>query len=249
MNYAAVVEYRGTHFHGWEAQTGEVRTVQAEVERALSQVAHAPVSTVCAGRTDAGVHARGQVVSFHSTAQRQPKNWLLGANSVLADDVSVRKVVTVHDDFHARFSATARVYQYRILNRLARSALLHDRVWWVYRPLDVDAMVRASRCLLGEQDFSAFRSSICQSRTPMRFLSQLDIRRDGEEVVFDVTGNAFLHHMVRNIVGTLVEVGRAKQVESWVQEVLAAKDRKLAGMTAPASGLTLMAVQYPELML
>ncbi len=242
--YAAGVEYQGTDFAGWQSLQG-LRTVQATVEAALSKVADHPVHVTAAGRTDAGVHALQQVIHFDTDATRSDYAWLLGPNTNLPRDVNLRWVQPVSLDFHARYKAVARSYRYVIHNHRARSALLLNRAAWWPQALDAEAMHAAARCLLGEHDFSAFRDSQCQSPTAMRRLDAVDVQRRGDFVVLDVRGNAFLHHMVRNITGTLAEVGMGRQPVSWVAEVLAGRDRKKAGMTAPAGGLYFVGPQYP----
>jgi len=220
--------------------------VQQRVEEALSLVANETVDVTCAGRTDAGVHASGQVVHFDSVSDRSNRGWLLGANSNLPDDISVTWARRVDDSFHARFSATARSYRYRILNRLERSALYRDRAWWVYEPLDANAMHEAAQHLLGIHDFSAFRAAGCQASSPEREIKSIAVKRDADWLTLSVTANAFLQHMVRNIVGTLAAVGLAEQRAAWVREVLQSADRKAGGIAAPAHGLTLVAVAYPQ---
>ena len=244
MRLALGIEYDGGAYNGWQRQRVG-RGVQEVLEHSAGQVADHDVDIVCAGRTDAGVHASGQVAHFDTESIRSERGWLLGINSALPDDISVRWVKPVSDDFHARFSATGRRYRYRILNTLVRSALERDRCWWVYQPLDAEAMHRAGQHLLGEHDFSAFRAAGCQAKTPNRELTSLTVERDGDWLVLKVAGNAFLQHMVRNITGTLVAVGSGQQPEAWVGEVLASKDRKLGGITAPPQGLTLTHVDYP----
>ena len=252
MRYALGVEYDGSEFSGWQrlspADQPERRaepTVQAALERALSFVADAPVDIVCAGRTDAGVHALCQVVHFDSDAARDPRSWMLGTTSRLPESVCVRWCVPVAQDFHARFAARARRYRYRILNRAVRPALGRQFLTWVRRPLDAEAMDRAASALLGEHDFSAFRTVHCQAPHARRELQQLRVQRYGEEIVVDVQANAFLHHMVRNIVGSLLEVGAGERQEQWIADLLAKRDRTLAGPTAPASGLTFVGPRYP----
>ncbi|HEY0974065.1 MAG TPA: tRNA pseudouridine(38-40) synthase TruA [Solimonas sp.] len=242
--YAAGVEYVGTDFSGWQALSG-LRTAQSVLEQALSRVADHPLRVTAAGRTDAGVHALQQVVHFDTTAPRSDYAWLLGSNSQLPKDLSLRWVQPVAAHFHARHGAVARQYRYVIYNQRARSALMTGRTAWWPQSLDAEAMHRAAQCLLGEQDFSSFRDSECQSKTAMRNLMSLTVFRRGDCVVLDVCGNAFLHHMVRNITGTLAEVGLGRQPEAWVAEVLAARDRKRAGMTAPADGLYFVGPRYP----
>lgn len=242
--YAAGIEYVGTEFSGWQGLRGR-RTVQAELEQALGKVAaHALVATA-AGRTDAGVHALQQVVHFDSPAPRSEYAWLLGTNTNLPADLSLRWITPVPQRFHARHDALRRRYRYVIHNHRARSALLRHRAAWWPQTLDVAAMHAAAQCLLGERDFSAFRDSECQSPTAMRRLESVDVTRRGDFVVIDVCGNAFLHHMVRNITGTLALVGLGKQPVEWVADVLASRDRRRAGMTAPADGLYFVGPEYP----
>ncbi|MEQ1438195.1 tRNA pseudouridine(38-40) synthase TruA [Fontimonas sp. SYSU GA230001] len=242
--YAAGVEYVGTEFSGWQAIERQ-RTVQRELERALSQVAAHPVEVVAAGRTDAGVHALQQVVHFDSPAPRSAYAWLLGTNTHLPPDLSLRWIQPVAERFHARHDARRRRYRYVIHNHRARSALLRQRAGWWPQTLDTAAMDAAAQCLVGEHDFSAFRDSQCQSPTPVRRVESLAVRRAQDFVVIDICGNAFLHHMVRNITGTLALVGLGKQPVGWVAQVLASRDRRQAGMTAPAAGLYFVGPEYP----
>lgn len=245
MRVALGIEYDGTSYNGWQRQkTGS--GVQQRVEKALSVVANHPVEVICAGRTDTGVHATGQVVHFDTDSQRSDRGWLLGANTNLPDDVSVTWVAPVSDDFHARFSATSRSYRYKILNRLQRSALHRNRAWWVYEPLEATLMHDAAQQLAGEHDFSAFRAAACQASTAVRTISQISVSRSGDWLTLDVTANAFLQHMVRNITGTLATVGLGEQEVDWVAEVLESRDRKVGGIAAPPHGLTLVGVGYPE---
>ena len=242
--WAARIEYLGTAYSGWQ-RLAHIRSVQQEVETAIASVAAHPVVVHAAGRTDAGVHGLGQVIHFDSPSIRSERGWMLGCNVSLPPDISVRWVMPVADHFHARYKAFARHYRYVIHNSSARSAMaLHRAAFWP-RPLDAGAMHQAARCLIGEQDFSALRDSECQSSTPMRKVTRVDVWRAGEFVVLDVSANAFLHHMVRNIAGTLMEVGMGRQPVAWVAQVLASRDRKLAGMTAPAGGLTFIGPEYP----
>ncbi len=245
MRLALGVEYDGTNYNGWQRQRVG-RGVQEVLERAVGQVADESVDIVCAGRTDTGVHASGQVAHFDTSATRSDRGWLLGINSELPDDVSVRWIRETEPDFHARFDALSRSYRYRILNRLVRSALERQRSWWVHQALDEETMDDAAQRLLGEHDFSAFRAAGCQAKTPIRELIRISVRRDGDWVTLDVTGNAFLHNMVRNITGTLVAVGSGQQPVEWVSEVLESRDRKRGGITAPPQGLTLVHVAYPD---
>jgi tRNA pseudouridine38-40 synthase len=243
--YAFGIEYDGSAFMGWQRQVHPGRTVQAEVEEALSKVADHAVEVTCAGRTDAGVHAMGQVIHFDTQAKRDLRGWLLGTNSNLPPDVSATWVQEMPELFHARFKATARQYRYVILNRDIRPALGRVELSWIHRPLEAASMQAAARHLIGRHDFSAFRSVDCQAKQPVRTLKRLDVRREGERIVVDVVADGFLHHMVRNIVGVLLEVGQGKRGPDWAREVLQGRDRTLGGVTAPANGLTLMAVEYP----
>lgn len=244
MRIALMVEYDGSQYHGWQAQTG-LHTVQQMLEDALSQVANHDVSVVCAGRTDTGVHATNQIIHFDCEAERTIRAWIHGANSFLPKDVCVKWGREMPDEFHARYSALSRRYRYVIYNAPIRPALLRCNVTWQYRPLDHRLMHEASQFLLGEQDFTSFRSVECQSKTAMRNIHHLEVTRDGDLVIIDITANAFLHHMVRNIAGVLIAVGSGRKTVSWVNEVLLAKDRKLGAETAPPYGLYLVGVLYP----
>lgn len=241
------VEYDGCGLLGWQTQK-DGPSVQDALEAALSRVADEPVAVTGAGRTDAGVHATGQVAHFDTRAERPMRAWVLGANTGLPPGIALRWAQPAPDGFHARFSAVARSYSYLVLNRETRPALWRERAWWVHRPLDAARMHRAGQHLLGEHDFSAFRAAECQSRTPMRRLTALSVRRAGDFIRVDVTANAFLHHMVRNIVGTLAVVGRGDAPEGWVAEVLAGRDRCQGGATAPAAGLYMVHVDYGALL-
>ncbi len=242
---AVGLEYDGTAFMGWQRQAHAGRTVQGCLESAIAKVADHPVEVACAGRTDAGVHALGQVTHFDIEARRGLRGWLLGINSNLPADVAANWVQQVPDDFHARYQACARQYRYTILNRLTRPALMRSQVTWVHHLLDEARMCAAARFLLGEHDFSAFRAVECQARSPVRRVHRLDVRRDGEIVTIDVVADGFLHHMVRNIVGVLIDIGTGKQEPEWARRVLAGRDRTLGGITAPSHGLCFMAVLYP----
>ncbi len=251
MRYALGVEYDGSDFHGWQRLTahgedGGPPTLQAALEAALSGVADHPVETVCAGRTDAGVHAECQVAHFDSDAVRDPRGWMLGTTARLPPSMRIRWCAPVPDDFSARFSARARRYRYRLLNHQVRPALGRQWLAWDRRPLDVAAMHRAAQQLLGERDFSAFRTVHCQAAHARRELQRLDVTRDGEIVTFTVQANAFLHHQVRNMVGSLLDVGAGLQPEAWIAEVLEGRDRTLAGPTAPAQGLVFVGPLYPR---
>ena len=249
MRYALGIEYDGSEYRGWQrlsphGQPGEP-TVQAVLEDALSKVAAAPVEVICAGRTDAGVHAECQVVHFDSDAPRSPRSWVLGTTTFLPPSVCVRWCVPVADDFSARFAARARRYRYRLVNRIVRPALGRQMLSWERSPLDADAMQRAAQSLVGEHDFNAFRTVHCQAPHAVRSLHAISVRREGEHVIVEVQANAFLHHMVRNIVGSLLLVGRGEQPEAWIAELLAGRDRTVAGPTAPADGLVFLGPLYP----
>jgi tRNA pseudouridine38-40 synthase len=218
--------------------------VQDHVERALTHIAEEPVETICAGRTDAGVHALGQVVHFDTAAKRPESAWVRGVNALLPPAIAVLWAREVGDEFNARYSATERSYRYVLLNRPVRPAVAHGRIGWFHAALNVDSMRSAAAILVGQHDFSAFRSSECQARSPVRDVRRLDVERHGDYIVFDISANAFLHHMVRNLVGTLVYVGKGKHGAEWVSEVLASRDRARAAPTFDAAGLYLAHVAY-----
>ena len=245
MNRIAVgVQYDGSAYAGWQSQPGTT-TIQQAVERALSVVAAEPVRLTCAGRTDAGVHAWGQVAHFDTAAARRARSWVLGANSELPPDLSLSWAMPVPEHFHARYSAQARTYQYLILNRGVRSGLLAKRATWIHRPLDAAAMAQAALTLAGEHDFSAFRAAECQAKSPVRRLERLEVARRGDWLYVEATANAFLHHMMRNIAGLLIVIGKGEAPVAWAGEVLRGRDRRRAAATAPAAGLYLLAVRYP----
>lgn len=245
MRIALGLEYDGSHYHGWQAQTG-LRTVQQVLERALARVADCDINVVCAGRTDTGVHATHQIIHFDCEKERSIRSWIHGANAYLPKDVCVKWGKEMPDDFHARYSATSRRYRYIVYNSAIRPALLRSNVTWQYRQLNHRDMHEAGQFLLGENDFTSFRSVECQSNTPMRNVTDLRVSRHGDMVMIDISANAFLHHMVRNIAGVLIAVGSSKKPVSWVKEVLHAKDRRLGAETAPPYGLYLTQVTYPE---
>lgn len=246
LRIALAVEYDGSAFFGWQKQLNPaLPTVQQTLEQAIARVAGHPVQLACAGRTDAGVHGCAQVVHFDTSADRPLRAWTLGVNAHLPASVAVRWAQPVSVAFHARHSALSRSYRYLILNRRQRPGLLATGLSWQGRPLNAPAMHRAGQALLGERDFSAFRAAGCQSGTPMRRVMALSVYRRGELVVLDITANAFLLHMVRNIAGTLMAVGRGEQAEGWPADLLAAGDRCRAAPTAAPNGLYLVRVDYP----
>lgn len=244
MRLAMGVEYDGRDYAGWQFQR-HASSVQAVVEKALSRVADHPISVTCAGRTDAGVHALGQVIHFDTTVHRPLRGWLLGTTSWLPRDVAVVWVRSVPDSFSARFSATGRRYRYILLPRVTRPGLLNGRVAWTHRSLDAERMHEAAQPLVGEHDFSAFRAIGCQARHPYREVTEIRVTRNGPYILLDVAANAFLHHMVRNIAGVLMSIGSGERPVYWAREVLEGRDRTLGGVTAPSQGLYLVAVDYP----
>ena len=245
MRIALNIQYNGASFHGWQRQP-DCCSVQETVENAVSKVADESISVVCAGRTDALVHALGQVVHFDTDVQRELIAWEFGVNSYLPKDISVNWARIVPNDFHARFSAVKRHYRYIIYNARTRSGVWNDLVTWISRDLDTDKMLSAAKYLLGEHDFSSFRSAQCQSKTPIRCIDSIELKRCGAFIVLDVIANGFLHHMIRNIMGTLLPIGSNEQPIGWMQFVLDACDRTKAGVTAPPNGLYFMGVYYPQ---
>lgn len=245
MKIALGIEYDGARYFGWQRQD-EVESVQQTLETALSKVANAPVEVFCAGRTDSGVHGTGQVVHFETDAIRPMQAWCFGTNANLPDDIAVKWAAEVDDSFHARFSATARRYRYIILNQKLRSAILPKGVSHYHVDLDHEKMHEAGQYLLGENDFTSFRAAKCQSHTPWRNVHHLQVSRWQNYIIVDIQANAFVHHMVRNIVGSLIEVGQGKQPPIWIKWLLEQKDRTLAAPTAKAEGLYLVDVIYPE---
>lgn len=245
MKIALGIEYNGSKFHGWQAQN-DVMTLQATLESALSKVANEPIKVVCAGRTDAGVHATNQVVHFESQAKRKTDAWILGTNSYLSSSMSVQWAKEIDDSFHARFSALSRRYQYLIYNKPVRSSLFSAFSTWINYPLDEKKMALAAKTLIGEHDFTSFRSADCQSKTPLRHVFAATVSRREDFVILDIVANSFLHHMVRNIMGVLIEIGSNRKDTSWCLELLEAKNRKLASKTAPPQGLYLTGVRYAD---
>ena len=242
---AMVVEYDGTNYFGWQKQKTFV-SVQETLEVALSKFAAHQIDIITAGRTDSGVHARYQVISFLTTAQRELYGWMRGVNALLPTDIVVQDVVYVSNDFDARYSAISRTYKYYLYQNIVRSAVLNKKVGWYHASLDIDRMCEASKLLIGQHDFSSFRASECQAINPVRDLSVFDISEHNDIICFEVTANAFLHHMIRNIVGALVYVGNGKLSIAGLREVILSKNRKLAPPTFMPDGLYLTHVQYKE---
>lgn len=244
MKLALGVSYNGRDYYGWQKQSHSNNTVQYHVEKALSFVADEPLALVCAGRTDSGVHGTGQVIHIETSAYRKSYSWQMGANSQLPRDIRIEWVTGVSADFHARFSAHYRRYQYVIEDNSVGNAIFHGQVTPVREKLDVSAMHQAAQCLLGEQDFSSFRAAQCQSNTPFRRVDFVRVYRNGGFVIVDIQANAFLYHMVRNIVGSLLQIGKGKKPITWLSAVLSAQNRREAAATAVASGLYLIEVGY-----
>lgn len=240
------IEYKGTDFHGFQIQPGGVKTVQQALEKALSVVADEKITMVCAGRTDAGVHATNQVIHFDTLALRPEKAWVKGVRPHLPEGVGVKWAVKVDPGFHARFSALRRTYRYLISDAVTSSALLHDQVTWSQHRLDVDAMTLGAAHLVGEHDFTSFRATQCQAKSPIRHIDYVHLARKGDLIILEIQANAFLHHMVRNIVGVLMQVGAGFKDPGWVGQVLSARDRRAGGVTAKPFGLYLVNVEYPS---
>jgi tRNA pseudouridine38-40 synthase len=243
MRYALGIEYDGAGFYGWQRQS-HAPSVQQSVESALQAVANHPVTVTCAGRTDTGVNARCQVVHFDSVSERTKRQWVLGINSNLPDSIRVLWVHAVDDSFHARFGAHSRSYQYSIMNRWVRPAIGVNYYGWCRLALDARLMHETAQVLLGNHDFSAFRSAGCSAQHAIREVTAIDITRQEDVVTIDITANAFLYHMVRNIVGSLIVVGHGEKSPRWFEEIFRRRDRKLAGVTAEPQGLCLMSVRY-----
>jgi len=246
MRIVLGVAYEGTAYYGWQRQENSLPTIQGYIETALSKVADQPVNVVCAGRTDKGVHALGQVAHFDTTAVRTERAWVLGANTHLPPDIRVHWAKFADEAFHARFSAMARSYRYIIYNHPTHSAIFANKSTWYIKPLDEQRMQIAANYLIGEHDFTSFRAAECQAKTPVRNIQHLTITRKNQLVIIDIKANGFLHHMVRNIAGVLLPIGAGEQPPSWVREVLAAKDRTHAGTTAAAAGLFFEKAYYPN---
>lgn len=239
------LQYDGSQYHGWQIQPHQ-NTVQLQVQHALSQIANTPIHITCAGRTDVGVHAKEQVIHFDTEVERSFDAWQRGTNSLLPSDIAIQWARRVSDSFHARFSAIDRSYEYIIYNAPIRSALYARNTTWHHIPLDHTLMASGAQHLLGTHDFSAFRDADCQAKTPIRTVTNVTVVRENEFIKINITANAFLHHMVRNIVGILLPIGAGLKSPVWVLDVLNTKDRKQAGITAPSQGLTLTKVGYPQ---
>lgn len=245
MRWALTLEYCGLGFSGWQVQP-EQPSVQQALEQAIAAIAGHPVRVTAAGRTDTGVHATSQVVHFDTGTERRQNAWLRGVNAFLPQSVAVLEAQAVSEQFHARFSARSRRYRYVLLNRAARPGVLAGRIGWYHAPLDCARMQQAAQFLLGEHDFSSFRAAECQARSPIKQMHSIDIRREGDVLILDLHANAFLHHMVRNVVGCLVHVGKGRYPPDWLAGVLAARDRTHAAPTFMADGLYLTGVEYAE---
>ncbi len=245
MKMALGIEYCGTSYHGWQRQDIP-NSIQEYVENALSKVADQKINIFCAGRTDTGVHALHQVVHFETDVVRNMYSWVVGGNVNLPNDISILWAKEVDDDFHARFSAIIRTYKYIIMNRQSRPGTNHGLVTWERQPLDESRMQLAANSLIGEHDFTSFRTVACQAKNPVRNVRKLNISRVDDYVMFEIEANAFLHHMVRNIAGVLIEIGCGKADISWAHEVLAIRDRTKSAKTASPGGLYLAMIQYPE---
>lgn len=246
QRYAIGVQYLGTAYHGWQSQNSGIPTLQIALERAISQVANSPVELVAAGRTDRGVHAIEQVAHFDTTAQRSSYNWLRGINALIPEDISVSWVHPVKQSFHARFSAQRRIYRYFLACGTVKPALLARQAAWIYGELALEPMQAAAELLLGKHDFSAFRAADCQAKSPIKCLERLEVQQRGDLLMFEAQADGFLMHMVRNLVGVLVAVGKGDRPVEWAAEVLESKDRRCGGVAMPSQGLYLRKVEYDE---
>jgi tRNA pseudouridine38-40 synthase len=240
------IEYDGSQYNGWQAQKDTQNTIQAQLEATLSKVANSPISIVCAGRTDARVHATNQVIHFDTSVIREQRTWLMGTNTWLPPSIRVLWAKEVVPDFHARHKAYERCYRYIIYNNPTRPSLLSNQVSWVYHKLDVEKMTESANYWLGQHDFSSFRSSRCQSKTPIRLINAIKITKVKDMILCDFSANAFLHHMIRNFMGVLIAIGAGKAEPIWAKEVLEARDRSKAGVTAAPNGLYLVRVMYEK---
>ncbi len=245
MRIAIGIEYDGSSYSGWQKQKSG-NTIQDHVEKALTKVANSLVMIVCAGRTDAGVHALEQIAHFDVNVIRDLRAWVMGANTYLPRDIRILWAKHVAENFHARYCAIARYYRYVIRNRPYRSAFLHTQETWYYRPLDVDIMQSGANFLVGKHDFSSFRARHCQSKSPVRMMYLIDVNREGENIHIDLVANAFLHHMVRNITAVLIKIGSRQKPPEWALQILLAKDRQAGDVTALPFGLYLVGIYYPK---
>jgi tRNA pseudouridine38-40 synthase len=245
MRIAMGVEYDGSAYNGWQKQNIGLG-IQSVMEKALSKVANHQINTICAGRTDTGVHARCQVIHFDTITERDNYKWLAGVNSNLPSDINVAWVKKVNNDFHARFSALKRKYCYKILNQKVRSSLSRHHFWWIYDDLNTNQMQSGANNIIGKHDFTSFRAASCQASSPIREIYDIKIQRNDEHIYITLSANAYLQRMVRNIVGALVQIGKQEKDPKWMHDVLISRDRKLAGIAAPAHGLSLLTVKYPD---
>ena len=245
--YALCVEYSGAEYRGWQIQReGDVPSIQATVEKALSKIANAPVSVICAGRTDARVNATYQIIHFDSPVKRDERAWVMGTNTNLPDDIAIQWAKQVPDSFHARFSALERRYRYLIYSNPVKPAILPKGITWTYKEMDVARMQEAVKHLVGEHDFTSYRAVGCQAHSPVRTVKEFNVYREGRLVILDVRANAFLHHMIRNFAGVLMTIGCGEAEPIWAKEVLDARDRRQGGVTAPPFGLYFVDAKYPE---
>lgn len=244
--YAVGIEFVGTHFGGWQRQSHEPNTIQQTLETAFSKVANQPIELIAAGRTDAGVHASNMIAHFCTTAKRTPYNWIRGANSLLPPDIAIRWLVPMPDDFHARFGAIKRRYRYITLNQPHRTAILNRQITHHYLPLDVTKIQLASQDLLGTHNFTSFRAAHCQSKRPVRTVNRADFFAHGQFLVLDIEADGFLHHMVRNIMGTLFAIGEGKLPTTAIKTLIAQQDRTQAPPTASPDGLYFINATYDD---
>lgn len=245
MRIALGVEYDGSQFFGWQRQLDD-NTIQQGIENAISKVGDTELCVQAAGRTDTGVHATEQILHFDCNRERELKAWVMGVNTHLPRSVSILWAKEMQEEFHARFSAKSRRYRYVILNRTTRPAILHSKVTWVFHELNENSMQEAALSLVGRHDFTSYRAVACQAKSPIRTVHQIKIERRDQLVLIDIHADGFLHHMVRNIAGVLISIGKGEQDVSWAKEVLQKTDRSMGGVTAPAAGLYLVKVHYPE---
>ncbi len=246
FRYALCIEYDGSAYQGWQRQSHTQATVQQKVEEALSRIANEPITIICSGRTDTGVHACYQIIHFDTSAIREQRAWVLGTNTNLPYDIAVKWAVPVSDNFHARFGAIERRYRYLIHNTEVKPALFNRQMTWMYKPLNTLHMQQAGDHLVGQHDFTSYRAVACQAKSPVRELRELNVRRLGDVVMIEVRANAFLHHMIRNIAGVLMKIGAGEAEPDWAKAVLDARDRRMGGVTALPHGLYFVDVKYPD---